>query len=389
MNTRLRTHTCGQLRQTDIGKKVAVCGWLHSTRDLGAVAFFVLRDFYGVTQVTINAEPFLTQIRAISRESVLRVEGSVIARSSTNPDLPTGLIEIEPTKIEILGECIEQLPFEIPLSLTMREDARLKYRFLDMRNPVVKDKLVLRSQVASSIRRRMTDLGFLEVTTPILTSSSPEGARDFIVPSRLHHGQFYALPQAPQQFKQLLMTGGFDRYFQLAPCFRDEDARADRSPGEFYQLDLEMSFAGQEDVFEVIEAVFPPLFKEFSDKKVDTAPFLRISYDEAIEKYGCDKPDLRNPLLIQSADFFSTLSLKDGEKEFAALKQKTVKAIVVKEFDRPRSFIEKDIIEGAKSHEIDGLFWFKTDEKQEFVGGISKFLNPYKKQIFDSLQLQK
>ncbi|MBR2056323.1 MAG: Asp-tRNA(Asn)/Glu-tRNA(Gln) amidotransferase GatCAB subunit C, partial [Clostridia bacterium] len=251
----LRTHNCGELTEQNVGQKVKLCGWLSSTRDLGAVIFFVLRDFYGYTQVVAADEETKALVRDIPRESTISVEGKVILRSSPNPDMPTGMIEIEPEKIEVLGKCYEQLPFEVATSTSSREDTRLKYRFLDLRNPEVKDKIVFRAKVVSWLRRKMTDMGFLEITTPILTSSSPEGARDFIVPSRLHPGKFYALPQAPQQYKQLLMASGFDKYFQIAPCFRDEDARADRSPGEFYQLDTEMCFATQEDVFTVMEEV--------------------------------------------------------------------------------------------------------------------------------------
>lgn len=378
----MRTHNCNELRISDEGKKVALCGWLHSVRDLGAVVFFVLRDFYGMTQVTVSDENMKEQVRNIPRESTIRVQGTVIRRSSPNEQLPTGLIEIDPTEIEILGKCSETLPFEITNSLASREDARLKYRFLDLRNPVVKDKIVLRSKIISSIRRRMIDKGFLEITTPILTSSSPEGARDFIVPSRLYPGQFYALPQAPQQYKQLLMASGFDKYFQIAPCFRDEDARADRSPGEFYQLDMEMAFATQEDVFEVLEDVLPDLFREFTDKKVDGAPFKRIPYLDAIRDYGSDKPDLRNPLIIKDiTDILgSVVPMFEG---------KTVKAIKVDNFDKPRSFIEKTLIVQAQQNEIDTVYWFKTDENGEFNGGIAKFLGDVKDAVKDRLQLGK
>ena len=381
MKTHLRTHNCGELRIEDTGKTVTLCGFLHSTRDLGGQLFFVLRDFYGMTQVMPADEKLKTQIRQIPRESTLQVSGKVIARHSPNPAMPTGLIEIEPAKIEILGQCYESLPFEIPLSTDQREDTRLKYRFLDMRNQAVRDKLVLRSNIVASIRRRMTQHGFLEITTPILTSSSPEGARDFIVPSRLHPGQFYALPQAPQQFKQLLMAGGFDRYFQIAPCFRDEDARADRSPGEFYQLDLEMAFAGQEDVFALIESVLPPLFNEFTTKKVDAVPFIRIPYNESVEKYGTDKPDLRNPLQLKDVtDLIGTAApLFEG---------KAVKAIVAHNFQKPRSFIDKDLIETAKQNEIDGVYWFKLDENGALVGGISKFLTDIKDKVVSELDLK-
>lgn len=373
----MRTHNCNELRKEDEGKIVELCGWLHSVRDLGAVVFMVLRDFYGVTQVIVSDEEEKARVREIPRESTLRVKGKVVLRSSPNPALPTGLIEVEPQEIEILGKCTEQLPFEISSSLTMREDTRLKYRFLDLRNPLVKDKIVLRSKIISSIRRRMTERGFLEIATPILTSSSPEGARDFIVPSRLYPGMFYALPQAPQQYKQLLMASGFDRYFQIAPCFRDEDARADRSPGEFYQLDMEMAFATQEDVFAELESLLPDLFREFTDKKVDGAPFRRIKYADAIRDYGSDKPDLRNPLIIKDVT-----ELIGGK---APMLNGTVKAIAVNNFDKPRSFIDKTIIETARQNEIENVYWFKTDAAGELTGGIAKFLGEVKDALKEQL----
>ena len=377
----MRTHNCNELRKEDVGKQVAICGWLHSVRDLGAVVFFVLRDFYGVTQVTVSDEKTKDFVRNISRESTLRVTGKVVLRSSPNPSIPTGLIEIEPDNIEILGKCSEALPFEVVNSLSSREDVRLKYRFLDLRNPVVKDKIVLRSKIVSSIRRRMTEKGFLEITTPILTSSSPEGARDFIVPSRLYPGMFYALPQAPQQYKQLLMASGIDRYFQIAPCFRDEDARADRSPGEFYQLDMEMAFATQEDVFAVLEDMLPALFREFTDRKVDGAPFKRIPYLDAIRDYGSDKPDLRNPLIIKDV----TQLMGGAVPMFAG---KTLKAIKVDNFDKPRSFIDKTIIEQARQNEIETVYWVKTDENNNFVGGLAKFLGDIKDEVISALDLK-
>ena len=377
----MRTHNCNELREENVGQTVSLCGWLHSVRDLGAVVFFVLRDFYGITQVTVSDEATKEQVRAIPRESTLRVTGKVILRSSPNPSLPTGLIEIEPDSIEILGKCTEALPFEVANSLSSREDVRLKYRFLDLRNPLVKDKIVLRSKIVSSIRRRMTEKGFLEITTPILTSSSPEGARDFIVPSRLYPGMFYALPQAPQQYKQLLMASGIDRYFQIAPCFRDEDARADRSPGEFYQLDMEMAFATQEDVFAVLEEVLPALFREFTDRKVDGAPFKRIPYLDAIRDYGSDKPDLRNPLIIKDVTdlIAGTAPMFEG---------KIVKAIKVDNFDKPRSFIDKTIIEQARQNEIETVYWFKIDENNNPTGGIAKFLGDVKDELISRLELK-
>ena len=361
----MRTHNCNELREEDIGKEVVLNGWLHGIRDLGYVVFFVLRDFYGMTQVTVSSEEMKEQIRQIPRESTLEVKGKVILRSSPNKQMPTGMIEIDPTSITILGKCTEQLPFEVANSLQSREDTRLKYRFLDLRNPAVKDKIVLRSKIISYIRKIMTERGFLEIATPILTSSSPEGARDYIVPSRLYPGKFYALPQAPQQYKQLLMTSGFDRYFQIAPCFRDEDARADRSPGEFYQLDIEMCFASQEEVFTELEAILPDIFKTFTKAKVDEGPFVRIPYLDAIRDYGTDKPDLRNPLKLQDVtSILGDIPLFEG---------KTLKAIVCKDFNKPRKYIDslQDFVKNVD--EECAFYWAKFDGNT-FTGGISKFL---------------
>ena len=377
----MRTHNCNELRDSDVGKKVTLCGWLHSVRDLGAVIFFVMRDFYGMTQVTVSDENMKNKVRGIQRESTLKVTGTVILRSSPNPNIPTGLIEIEPEEIEVLGKCVEQLPFEVANSLASKEETRLKYRFLDLRNPAVKDKIVLRSKIISTIRQMMTERGFLEIATPILTSSSPEGARDFIVPSRLYPGKFYALPQVPQQYKQLLMTSGFDRYFQIAPCFRDEDARADRSPGEFYQLDIEMCFAEQEDVFAVLEGFLPELFAKFSDWTIDKAPFRRIKYLDAIEKYGTDKPDLRNPLLIENV----TELLGGIVPMFAG---KTVKAVVVKNFDKTRKYI--DGLNGFVAEKELGcsFYYFKHAADGTLSGGIAKFLAGKEKEIAEKLNLE-
>lgn len=379
----LRTHNCGELRQSDEGKHVKLCGWLSSVRDLGAVIFFVLRDYYGYTQAVVSDEEKKEQIRAIPRESTISIEGKVVLRSAPNKDMPTGMIEIEPEKIELLGKCYELLPFEIATSTQSREDVRLKYRFLDLRNPDVKAKIVFRSKVVSWLRNKMTSLGFLEITTPILTSSSPEGARDYIVPSRLYPGHFYALPQAPQQYKQLLMASGFDRYFQIAPCFRDEDARADRSPGEFYQLDTEMCFATQEDVFAVMEDVLSGVFKEFSPKnyKVDEGPFRRITYRDAMRDYGSDKPDLRNPLIIK--DVTDILSEKAPFFE----KGKTVKAIAVNDFKETRKWIDA-LVEKAKLNGASNMYWFKLDEKGELAGGIAKFLADSKDALVERLGLK-
>lgn len=377
-----RTHNCNELRESDINKQVKIAGWLQSVRDLGSVVFFVVRDFYGVTQVTVYDDAMKEIIRKIPRESTISVEGKVILRSSPNPELPTGLIEIEPTAVEILGKCVEALPFEIVNSLQSREDTRLKYRFLDLRNPVVKDKIVLRSKVVSAIRRIMTEKNFLEIATPILTSSSPEGARDFIVPSRLYPGKFYALPQAPQQYKQLLMTSGFDKYFQIAPCFRDEDARADRSPGEFYQLDIEMSFAGQEDVFRELEDIIPRIFNEFTTRTVDKAPFTRIAYRDAMENYGSDKPDLRNPLLIKNVS-----DLLDGgiSPLFA---DKKVYAVPVDNFTKNRKYIDS-LAEFVTEKALNSVYyWFKLDETGAPVGGVSKYLAPVLEQLKARLALK-
>lgn len=379
----LRTHNCGELRQSDEGKHVKLCGWLSSVRDLGAVIFFVLRDYYGYTQAVVSDEEKKEQIRSIPRESTISIEGKVVLRSAPNKDMPTGMIEIEPEKIELLGKCYELLPFEIATSTQSREDVRLKYRFLDLRNPDVKAKIVFRSKVVSWLRNKMTSLGFLEITTPILTSSSPEGARDYIVPSRLYPGHFYALPQAPQQYKQLLMASGFDRYFQIAPCFRDEDARADRSPGEFYQLDTEMCFATQEDVFAVMEDVLSGVFKEFSPKnyKVDEGPFRRITYRDAMRDYGSDKPDLRNPLIIK--DVTDILS---GKAPFFE-NGKTVKAIAVNDFKETRKWIDA-LVEKAKLNGASNMYWFKLDEKGELAGGIAKFLADSKDALVERLGLK-
>ena len=379
----MRTHNCGELREGDVGKRVKLCGWLSSIRDLGAVIFFVLRDFYGYTQAVVSDEDKKEQIRAIPRESTVCVEGTVMLRSAPNPDMPTGLIEIAPDSIEVLGKCYEQLPFEVATSTQSREDVRLKYRFLDLRNPEVKDKIVFRSKVVSWLRNKMTELGFLEITTPILTSSSPEGARDYIVPSRLYPGHFYALPQAPQQYKQLLMASGFDKYFQIAPCFRDEDARADRSPGEFYQLDTEMCFATQEDVFAVMEQVLSGVFKEFAPKgyTVDEGPFRRIAYRDAMRDYGTDKPDLRNPLLVKDVT-----DILAGKAPFFE-EGKTIKAIAVNNFKETRKWIDA-LAERAKQNGASNMYWFKLDEKGEAVGGISKFVVDVKDALTERLGLE-
>ena len=364
-----RTHTCGELRRENEGKEVKLSGWLDSKRDKGGLLFAVLRDFYGVTQIVCSEEPLLSQFRDIPTESTISVEGRVVLRSSPNEKLPTGLIEIVPTRVEVLGRrTVPALPFEISHSLEAGEDARLKYRFLDLRNPQVRDKIILRSNIIADLRRLMTEQGFYEISTPILTSSSPEGARDYIVPSRLYPGEFYALPQAPQQYKQLLMCSGFDRYFQIAPCFRDEDARADRSPGEFYQLDIEMAYATQEDVFDVLERVLPPVFAKYSGWQADQPPFRRIAYRDALETYGTDKPDLRNPLIIRDAT-----ALMQG-CGFDRTEGKIVKAIAVQGVNVARKWIDKTAEEFKIKTEGGAMFWFKLDENGAPQGGIAKFV---------------
>jgi aspartyl-tRNA synthetase len=376
----MRTHNCNELRDTDAGKTVRLEGWLQGTRDMGNIIFATLRDFYGITQVTVSDEKLKAELRDIPRESTVAVDGRVILRSAPNKQIATGLIEIEPSGIEVLGRCVEQLPFEINDSLRSKEETRLKYRFLDLRNPSVKDKIVLRSKVVSALRAKMTERGFLEITTPILTSSSPEGARDYIVPSRVHPGKFYALPQAPQIFKQILMTSGFDRYFQVAPCFRDEDARADRSPGEFYQLDMEMAFASQEDVFKELEAVLPDIFRQFSDKKIAEVPFPRITYKDAIENYGSDKPDLRNPLTVKDVSDI----LKNCP--YGEIADKCVKAVVVNAFGGTRKTID-ETDEYIQKNE-GKLYWFKTDADNNLSGGISKFLTADSAALIKALGLK-
>ncbi len=364
-----RTHNCNELRKEDAGKKVKLSGWLDSKRDKGGLLFAVLRDFYGTTQVVCSEEPCLSQLRDIPTESTVSVEGTVVLRSAPNEKLATGLIEIVPEKVEVLGRrSVPALPFEVSHSTETGEDNRLTYRFLDLRNANVRDKIVLRSQIIADLRRLMTERGFLEISTPILTSSSPEGARDYIVPSRLYPGEFYALPQAPQQYKQLLMCSGFDKYFQIAPCFRDEDARADRSPGEFYQLDIEMAFATQEDVFAVLEEVLPTVFEKYSGWQVDKPPFKRVPYREALETYGSDKPDLRNPLIVKDVT-----DLMQG-CGFGAVEGKVVKAIAVSDMKEGRKFIDRLAEDYKIKSEGGAMYWFKLDESGAPAGGIAKFL---------------
>ena len=379
-----RTHNCGELRLSDAGKSVTIVGWLENVREVGAnFAFCVLRDFYGTTQVVIETEEMMKLIKPINKESTISVTGLVRERESKNPKLPTGEIEVVPEKIEVLGKCVHnQLPFEINKSKDADENTRLKYRFLDLRNPAVKSNIVLRCQVVAELRRLMTEKGFLEITTPILTASSPEGARDYLVPARNHPGKFYALPQAPQQFKQLLMTSGFDRYFQIAPCFRDEDARADRTPGEFYQLDMEMAFASQADVLSVLEDVLVPVFHKFGKyKRVSAAPFRHIPYNEAMERYGSDKPDLRIDLEIQD------ITAEVQGCGFTPFEGATVKAVAVDDFTQARKWIDKlladvEVQTGSKA------CWVKVDENGNLTGGVSKFLAECKDALTAKLNLK-
>ncbi|MDD6057326.1 MAG: aspartate--tRNA ligase [Clostridiales bacterium] len=379
-----RTHNCNELRLSDAGEKVTIVGWYENMRKVSKnLGFLILRDFYGITQVVIETEEMMEIIDGINKESTIQVEGVVRERSSKNAELPTGEIEVVPERIAILGKCIHNaLPFEINQSREADENARLKYRYLDLRNPAVKNKIILRSKIVAELRQRMTALDFMEITTPILTCSSPEGARDYLVPSRNHPGKFYALPQAPQQFKQILMASGFDRYFQIAPCFRDEDARADRSPGEFYQLDLEMAFASQEDVFAVIEEVLPPVFEKYGVyRTASRTPFVRIPYLEAMEKYGTDKPDLRINLVLKDV----TEVLADcGFEPFAG---QTVEAIVVDGFAATRKQIDAICAE-VEVQTANKAFWFKVDENGELVGGIAKFLADRKDRVVEALGLK-
>ena len=379
-----RTHTCGELRLGDAGKKVMLSGWLENFREVGAeLGFVVIRDFYGTTQIVIETAEMMKTFKAITKESTIKVEGTVRERSSKNDKQATGDIEVVPEKVTVLGRCrYNELPFEINHSREADEAARLKYRYLDIRNPEVKKNLILRSNVIAALRQSMIEHNFMEITTPILTVSSPEGARDYLVPARKHPGKFYALPQAPQQFKQLLMVSGIDRYFQIAPCFRDEDARGDRCPGEFYQLDMEMAFASQEDVFEIIEDVLPPVFAKYGKyNRASGSPFVRIPYLEAMEKYGTDKPDLRIDLTVTDVtDLMRT-------EEFAPFAEGEIKAVVISDFHESRKFIDKtmadcEIQSGSKG------YWFRMDENGEIVGGISKFVAPKKDEVVAKLGLK-
>jgi len=367
-----RDHNCGELTIKNVGEKVTIAGWVQRIRNLGSMIFIDLRDQFGITQIVVSADN-KEKLENVVSECVIQVVGTVVERSNKNTKILTGEIEVEAQEIEILGKCKNVLPFEVNSEKTgeVKEDLRLEYRFLDLRNDKLHKTILLRSEVMKTIRKKMDELGFTEIQTPILANSSPEGARDYLVPSRLHPGEFYALPQAPQQFKQLLMISGFDKYYQIAPCFRDEDPRADRAPGEFYQLDFEMSFAEQEDVLKVLADVFRTVFTTHTDWKVDEAPFIRIPYLEAMEKYGSDKPDLRNSLIIQDVtEIFKNV-------DFTAFKDKSVKIIVVpngaeqgrKFFDNMTEFATNEA--GAK-----GLAWVKVDNENNLSGGISKYITP-------------
>ena len=365
-----RTHTCGQLRLANAGETVTLAGWLENVREVGNnFAFAVLRDYYGTTQVVIETAEMMQLIKPINKESTLQVTGLVRERESKNPKQATGEIEVVPTAIRVLGKCRHnQLPFEINKSKDADENVRLKYRYLDLRNPAVKQNIILRCQVVADIRRRMTEKGFLEITTPILTASSPEGARDYLVPARNHPGKFYALPQAPQQFKQLLMTSGFDKYFQIAPCFRDEDARADRTPGEFYQLDMEMCWASQDDVLSTLEEVLGPVFQTFGKyERVSPWPWRHIAFNDAMERYGSDKPDLRIDLEVQ--DISATVQ----GCGFGPFEGAHVKAVVVHDFTQARKWIDK-LLTDVEVQTGNKACWVKVDETGALTGGISKFL---------------
>ena len=380
-----RTHNCNELRAADEGKEVRICGWMENVRLVGnGLAFVVVRDFYGTTQVVVEDKEIFDLVKSLNKETTIAVNGVVRKRENPNPKMDTGEIEIVPSSVEVLGKCrYNELPFEINRSREADELQRLKYRYLDLRNPQVKKNIILRCNVVSALRQGMTEHGFLEITTPILTVSSPEGARDYLIPARKHPGKFYALPQAPQQFKQLLMTSGFDRYFQIAPCFRDEDARGDRSPGEFYQLDMEMAFASQEDVFEVIEDVLPPVFAKYGTYNIaSTAPFKRITYKDALNTYGSDKPDLRIDLTVTDIT-----DLVKGIEFGPFASGNLVKAVPVSNCELTRKNIDQlcadvEVQAGFKP------YWFRLDENGELVGGISKFLQDRKQQVVEKLCLE-
>ena len=377
-----RTVTCGELREENIGQQVRVAGWVENIRDHGGVMFLDIRDQYGVLQVVVHNDELL---KDINKECTVTLSGTVVKRDeeTINKKIATGFVEVHTEDIKVLGKCKNVLPFEVATSTNTNEEVRLKYRFLDLRNPKVHNNIMIRSQIITFLRNKMNEMGFMEIQTPILSTSSPEGARDYLIPSRKHKGRFYALPQAPQIFKQLLMVSGFDRYFQIAPCFRDEDARADRSPGEFYQLDMEMAFATQEDVFAVLEDVLPPIFAQYGAyNRASGAPFTRIPYTEAMENYGSDKPDLRIDLRVQ--DVTAVLG-GCGFEPFA--EGNLVKAVKVSDFHETRKFIDKTLadvetVSGGKT------YWFRMDENGELVGGISKFVNPIKEKVVEALGLK-
>ena len=376
MANKYRTHHCNELRIENVGEEVRLAGFVQKIRNLGKMLFVDLRDENGITQIVINEE-LLDQAKEITAECTLQANGKVVERSSKNDKIPTGSIEVVASSFTILGKCRSTLPFEINVpDQTVREDLKLEYRFLDLRNDKIHQNILKRAKILKDFRDEMVALGFYEIQTPILSNSSPEGARDYLVPSRLHPGEFYALPQAPQQFKQLLMVAGFERYFQIAPCFRDEDPRADRSPGEFYQLDFEMSFVEQEDVFKVVEQVVPNVFEKNTEGwKVDHGPFIRIPYAEAMEKYGIDKPDLRNPLVIQDVtDIF------EGT-EFKAFSGKIVKAIITHHMEeKSRKFFDMMSDYAVEELGAKGLAWVKFDETMTLTGGISKFIDETRKE---------
>ena len=378
-----RTHNCSEIRLDHVGQEIKLAGWVETIRDLGGVIFLDLRDQYGITQIVVSGnDELVEQAKRIPTESTVSILGTVRKRDeeTINKNIATGEVELFAKEIVILGKRLKNLPFEVNTDKEVREDLRLQYRFLDLRNNRLKENLILRAKVLQYIRNQMIERGFLEVQTPVLTSSSPEGARDYLVPSRVHPGKFYALPQAPQQFKQLLMVSGIDKYFQIAPCFRDEDARADRAPGEFYQLDMEMAFATQEDVFKVIEEVMYNLFTEFSNIKVGDHPFPRIPYREAMLKYGSDKPDLRNPLIIQDiTNIFENL-------EFKAFANKTVRVIVVPNgADNPRSFFEGMTDFAVSECKAKGLAWLKVNEDRTLQGPIAKFLEEKREKMLTQI----
>ena len=364
-----RTKTCGELNIHNVEEVVELSGWIQKIRNLGGMIFIDLRDEFGITQIVINDEKMQQEAKEWNTESCIHIKGKVVERSSKNNKIPTGEIEVVASQVEILGKCKNVLPFEINNNQEVREDLRLEYRFLDLRNEKLHNNILLRSKILKTLREKMDELDFTEIQTPILANSSPEGARDYLVPSRLNPGEFYALPQAPQQFKQLLMVSGFNKYYQIAPCFRDEDPRADRAPGEFYQLDFEMSFAEQKDVLSVLEDIFTTIFKKHTNWKITDTPFPRIPYKEAMEKYGSDKPDLRNPLIIQDV----TQLFKDTE--FNAFKEKTIKAIIVENgAEQGRKFFDNMGEYAVNELEAKGLAWVKFEKENEITGGIAKFI---------------